>query len=133
MSIAWANSINFLHHNYIPFINFNVMLKSFSRSPKWPYNMSFLNQNFVCTSCLPVQATCPVHRSFLDFISLRIIDRVYKQRSSSSCNNVNCSLIRAFLRCFSLLHGVQTGSGIHPASYPMVIEGDILGGKAAGA
>jgi hypothetical protein len=34
---------------------------------------------------------------------------------------------------FSLLHVVQTGSGDHPASYPMGTGGSFLGAKAAGA
>jgi hypothetical protein len=34
---------------------------------------------------------------------------------------------------FSLLHVVQTGSGAHPASYPMGTRGSFLGGKAAEA
>jgi hypothetical protein len=33
----------------------------------------------------------------------------------------------------SLLHVVQTGSGAHPASYPMGTGGSFSGGKAAGA
>jgi hypothetical protein len=34
---------------------------------------------------------------------------------------------------FSLLHIVQTGSGAHPASYPMGTGDSFLAGKAAGA
>jgi hypothetical protein len=34
---------------------------------------------------------------------------------------------------FSLLHVVQTGSGAHPASYPMSTVGSFPGGKAAWA
>jgi hypothetical protein len=34
---------------------------------------------------------------------------------------------------FSLLHGVHTGSGAHPAYYTMGTGGDFPGGKAAGA
>jgi hypothetical protein len=34
---------------------------------------------------------------------------------------------------FSLHHRVQTGSGAHPASYPMGTRGSFPGGKAAGA
>jgi hypothetical protein len=35
---------------------------------------------------------------------------------------------------FSLLHVVQTGSGVHPTSnYPMCTRGSFPGGKAAGA
>jgi hypothetical protein len=34
---------------------------------------------------------------------------------------------------FSPLHLVQTGSGAHPASYPMDTGGAFPGGKAAGA
>jgi hypothetical protein len=33
---------------------------------------------------------------------------------------------------FSLLHIIQTGSGAHPASYPMGTGGSFLGGKVAG-
>jgi hypothetical protein len=33
---------------------------------------------------------------------------------------------------FSLHHGVQNGSGAHPASYPVGTSGSFLGGKAAG-
>jgi hypothetical protein len=36
-------------------------------------------------------------------------------------------------RMFSSIHIVQTGSGAHPASYPMVTGGSFPGGKAAGA
>jgi hypothetical protein len=34
---------------------------------------------------------------------------------------------------FSLLHVVQTGSGVHPASYPMGAGGSFPEVKAAGA
>jgi hypothetical protein len=33
---------------------------------------------------------------------------------------------------FSLHHRVQTGSGAHPASYPMGTKGSFSGGEAAG-
>jgi hypothetical protein len=36
-------------------------------------------------------------------------------------------------RDVSLLHSVQTGSGAHPASYPMGTGGSFPGDKAAGA
>jgi len=32
---------------------------------------------------------------------------------------------------FSLRHRVQTGSGAHPASYPMISRGSFLGGEVA--
>jgi hypothetical protein len=34
---------------------------------------------------------------------------------------------------YSLHHGVQNGSGAHPASYPMGTKGSFPGGKAAGS
>jgi hypothetical protein len=34
---------------------------------------------------------------------------------------------------FSLHHRIQTGSGVHPASCPVVTRGSFLGGKAVGA
>jgi hypothetical protein len=36
-------------------------------------------------------------------------------------------------RDFSLRHRVQTGSAVHPATYPMGIWDSYPGGKAAGA
>jgi hypothetical protein len=33
---------------------------------------------------------------------------------------------------FSLEHCIQTGSGVHPASYPMCTGGSFPGGKVAG-
>jgi hypothetical protein len=33
---------------------------------------------------------------------------------------------------FSLLHVIQTGSGAHPASYPIGMGGSFPGGKEAG-
>jgi hypothetical protein len=42
-------------------------------------------------------------------------------------------LIYSTLLVISLLHSVQTRSGLHPASYPMGTRGSFQGGKAAGA
>jgi hypothetical protein len=39
----------------------------------------------------------------------------------------------AIIGIFSLRHRFHTGSGAHPASYPVGIEGIFPGGKAAGA
>jgi hypothetical protein len=36
-------------------------------------------------------------------------------------------------REFSLLHSIQTGSGVHPTSYPMSTGSSFPGDKAAGA
>jgi hypothetical protein len=36
-------------------------------------------------------------------------------------------------RDFSLFHNLQTGSGAHPASYPMDTGGSFPGGNVAGA
>jgi hypothetical protein len=40
---------------------------------------------------------------------------------------------RVVFRELSLLHVVQTGSGVHPTSYPMGTGGSFPRGKAAGA
>jgi hypothetical protein len=42
-------------------------------------------------------------------------------------------LIKLLLFQFSLLHVIQTGSGAHPASYPMDTGGSFPGDKEAGA
>jgi hypothetical protein len=36
------------------------------------------------------------------------------------------------MKFFSLRHRIQTGSGAHPASYPMDIRGSYTGGRWAG-
>jgi hypothetical protein len=52
-------------------------------------------------------------------------------------HGLDCQGIRVrFLageRFFSLLHRIQIGSRVHPASYPMGTDGDFPGGKSAGA
>jgi hypothetical protein len=45
----------------------------------------------------------------------------------------SAQLITNFIKQCSLLHVVQTGSGAHPAFYPMGIGGSFSGDKAAGA
>jgi hypothetical protein len=42
-------------------------------------------------------------------------------------------LILGRVKNFSLHHRIQTGSGAHPASYPMGTKGSFPGGKAVGA
>jgi hypothetical protein len=71
-----------------------------------------------------------------------LLQQAYKRRrnrDSSFCIATNYELAGRGVgvrvpawQNFSLLHSVQTSSGAHPASYPMVTEGSFPGGKAAG-
>jgi hypothetical protein len=48
------------------------------------------------------------------------------------CVFVACSMKAAGAGNFSLHHCIQTGSGAHPASYPVGTGGSFPDGKAAG-
>jgi hypothetical protein len=84
-----------------------------------------------CVSSTP-QTVENVHHN----IGVIVIYLVYvKSRDSSVSIVTDCTARVRYpaVQDFSLLHGVQTGSGAHPASYPMGIWGFSPGVKAAGA
>lgn len=44
-----------------------------------------------------IRATCPAHLNFLDFTILTILSDLYKSRSFTLCNILNCLLISSLL------------------------------------
>jgi hypothetical protein len=90
---------------------------------------------FVSSSCNLERPICPLHKLFCVVLLLNVsryssvgiatgyglYDRMIRVRFPAGAGN------------FSLRHRVQTGSGPHPASYPLGAGGFFLGGKAAGA
>ena len=53
-------------------IHLNIILLSTPGSHKWALSFRFPLQNPVCTSSLPISATCPAHLILLDFIDIDI-------------------------------------------------------------
>jgi len=65
-----------LVHNFTSYfskINFNLILPSVSRSPKWSLYLRFSYQNSVCIYCVPVSATCPAIVTILDLITMTVL------------------------------------------------------------
>ena len=67
-------------------IHFNIILPSTPGSSKWSLPFRFSYQNLVCTSLLPIRATCTAHLILLDFITRTILGEQYRSLSTSLCS-----------------------------------------------
>jgi hypothetical protein len=72
-------------------------------------------------------ATCNTY-----FLLGSIIENDYLENQEEDGRIISKYIFRRGLNIFSLHHRVQTGSGAHPASYPMGTSGSLPWGKAAG-
>ena len=52
----------------VPTIHLHIILPSMPVSSKWYLSLRFPHQIPVCTSPLPIRATCPAHPNLLEFI-----------------------------------------------------------------
>jgi hypothetical protein len=75
------------------------------------------------------------HKTYFDtyIISMRSRDSIVGIASSYGLDDRGVGVRVPASQEFSLLHVVQTGSGVHPTSYSMGKGGLSPGGKAAGA
>jgi hypothetical protein len=64
----------------------NIILQSRPGSSKWPLSLRFSYQNPVCTSSLPIRATCPAHLILVDLITQTVFGEQYRSLISSLCN-----------------------------------------------
>jgi hypothetical protein len=130
---SWASWIQY--KSYIFQIHFNIIFKMVSAL-----------RIHVCISHLTVTLhTTPISPFFLVkiFSSLRSLILTLSMQNCDTSVVIALgyglddrgSRVRFPARAgnFSLYHGVQTGSGAHPASYPMGTRGSFPGGKAVEA
>ena len=78
-------------------IHFNIFNPFTSRSSTQSLSFKHLHQNRICTSPLPLRATCLAHRIFLDFITCMIFGEEYRAEGYSFC-----SLLRSSVTLFHL-------------------------------
>jgi hypothetical protein len=64
-ALSGARSIQPTPPSHFSEIHFNIILPSRPGSSKWSHSLRFSHHNPICTSPLPICATCPAHLSYL--------------------------------------------------------------------
>ena len=72
LSLSSARSIQSIPPGPFLKIHVDINIKSKPWSSKWSLSVRFPHQSPICTSPLPIRATCPAHPVLLDFVT-RII------------------------------------------------------------
>ena len=81
----------------------NIIFPSTPGSSTLSLYFRFSHHNPVCTSFLPLRATCPAHLILLNFITKIILGEEYRSLSSSLCSFLNSSVTSSLLGPHTLL------------------------------
>jgi hypothetical protein len=100
------SQINLFHASPLYFlkVHFNIILPSTPRPAEWPLCFRFPHRNPVCTSPLPIRATCLVHATVLD------LNTLHSLRSQSEERSLIRRQILSILRTENALMGILGAS-----------------------
>ena len=78
-------------------INFNIILPYTTRSSKWSLSFRFPHHSPLCTSLLPIRATCPADLILFDFITRIIFGEKHRSLSFTLSNFLQSHIISSLL------------------------------------
>ena len=97
LSLSWARSIQSVPQIPLTEIHVSINLPSKPGSSKSSFFLKFPHQKPVCTSPLPIRATCHAHLILLDLISRKTFREEYRSWSSSLCSFIHSPFTSSLL------------------------------------
>jgi len=98
LSLFCARSIQFIPSSQYLKMHFSTVLPPTSWSYKWSLSLRVSHQIPVCSSPLPIRATCPTHLFLPDFITRIIFCEQYISSSSIICSCFHFPVTSSHLR-----------------------------------
>ena len=134
LSLFCGRSIKIISSFQYLKMQFNIILPHTSRSSKWSLSLRSSHQIPICSSPLPISATCPTHLILLELITRIIFYEQYTSPSSIICScfhfpftsphlDPNILLSTLFFQNLSLLSSVNVSDQV---SRPYKTTGKIL-------